>query len=300
LYWREALSVHDGFVTFSSTDNATYILDANNGHEVLALPATSFPSFLAIDGQIVYTMPSTFSASYTGQQTASVSPTIQAFHLPDGQRLWSHSFSGETQIYAETADTIYATEMLETKLTAIQSNDGHKLWTYHASNGSSIRSFITANGFGYLLQADATLVCLRLNDGYPLWQRQIKALKNGAAITATLTMQGDTLLLYDADSEMTSPLYALSSNDGHVLWQTAEPVPVPFFQAGTLYTIENRGQVDAWRIADGKHLWSFSAPAGTTIIQQIHSPSDLLFLLNLTNTLVVLRITDGRMLWRYP
>lgn len=289
LLWRGIVGIRGGVISFTSVDNRVHVLNISTGQEILSFPPTSSATLPAIDGQTLYTLPPPGAS------------TIQAFHLPDGQLLWNKPLPKGYWAQNEADGTVYLGAAQGSTLIAMRGSDGQALWSYHASDNQPVTGrFLAANGFGYLLQQDATLVCLRLSDGHILWQRQIKEIKNRISPTMDLIQEQGILLLYDINIGPLTPFYAFSSNDGHKVWQLKEVFSLPFFQAGSFYTIENRGQVDAWRIADGKHLWSFSAPAGTTIIRPTRNPSDLLFLLSLSNTLFVVRITDGRMLWRYP
>ncbi len=286
LLWKGIINVQNGVLTWVSSDNTIHILNISTGQEILSFPPTSFAVVPTTDGQTLYTLP------------PPGAPTIQAFHLPDGRLLWNKPLAKGSWAQYEADGMVYLGAAEGATVIALRGSDGKQLWSYHASdNRPVINTFVTADGFGYLLQQDATLVCLRLSDGQLLWQRQVNEAKGVIDQTMDLIVEQDTLLLFDTNSNLATPFSVLNRKDGHLLWQLKGLTTFPFFRAGVLYNIENRGQVDAWRLADGKHLWSFAAPAGTTVFSET---SDLLLLLSPARTLLVVRIADGRMLWHYP
>ncbi|HEX7737104.1 MAG TPA: PQQ-binding-like beta-propeller repeat protein [Ktedonobacteraceae bacterium] len=101
-------------------------------------------------------------------------------------------------------------------------------------------------------------------------------------------------------SQSTTPFYILNASTGNLLWHSSMPSGPFMLLADALYTIQPDGRIDAWRDSDGQRLWSYRAPAGSTLYASPDPGSSQLFLLDLTGKLSVLRASDGKPLWRNP
>jgi len=284
------LVVHNGVVEFFSANATLHFLNATTGQEFLSLPYDPNGSFPSIDGQIIYLLPSPNAPSVS----------IRAFHIPDGQLLWTYQLPKDTSVQAEIDGTIYLSAPANSTLIALRGSDGRHLWTYHSSDGQlAAATFFAENGIvGYLFQHDATVVRIDVSNGQVLWRTQIAALKNqNLQITGISLDQGNHVL----SSQLSAiPVYILRASDGHLFWRSPETITSPNELNGTLYAWQTNGQLDAWRESDGQHLWSYSAPIGSSIVGSLTQGSPLLFLLDPVGTLYVLRASSGKLLWRHP
>jgi len=285
------LGVQNGIVEFMSADSTNHILDASNGHEIMHLtPTNDYPSIPAIDGQMLYTLPP------PGAGTA-----IEAVHLPDGQRIWSHPLPKGTWAQTEMHGIVYLGAAGGATIIALRGSDGQQLWTYHSSDGQPVINALSpTQDSDYLLQQDDTLVRLRASDGHVLWRKQLIALKGLLGQSTSLFVDNDTILLYNTQPNTTVPLYALSASDGQMLWQSAGPITDPIPDSGILYTMQNNGQLDAWSESDGQHLWGHSFLVGSSIYIDRADQPPMLFVMNTIGTFSVLRVNDGKILWQYP
>lgn len=295
------LTVRDGVVEFMSADYTAHFLDASDGHEIIHFTATSdYPFVPTVDGQMLYVLPPPGNGA-----------AIQVFHIPDGQLLWTYPLPKGTWAQMEVNGIVYLGAAAGATIIALRGNDGQHLWTYHSSDGQPV---VNASSDGqpvvnalsptqdsdYLLQQDDTLVRIRASDGHVLWRKQLTALKNQLGQSTSLFVDNDTILLYNIQPNATVPLYALSASDGQLLWQSAEPVTNPIPNAGILYTMQNNGQLDAWRESDGQHLWGHSFLIGSSMHLDRTNQSSVLFVMSTLGTLYVLRTSDGKILWQYP
>lgn len=290
------LVAQNGVIEFQALNFASYLLDASTGRELLSFPsgASGNPVFPTIDGQTALILP-----------PPSQSP-IRAFHLPDGQPLWTYSLSKDSWAMAEDNGTLYLSTASNTTLTALRISDRQQIWSYHTSDNQSF-SYPYWNKAGdliYVLQQDATLISLRASDGQVLWHTRVAGLANYVSQGLAMTYQNDTIVLFDATNAnyavTTAPVYVLSASTGHLLWHSSTPSGPFMLLADTLYTMQPSGQVDAWRNSDGQHLWSYHAPAGGTLYARPDPHSAQLFLLDLAGKLSILRASDGKLLWRFP
>lgn len=285
------LSVQDGVVEFMSADYTNHVLDASDGHEIVHFTATSaYPIVPAIDGQMLYALPSPGNGA-----------AIQVFHIPDGQLLWTYPLPKGTWAQMEANGIVYVGAAAGATIIALRGSDGQQIWTYHSSDGQPVINEVwPSQDSNYLLQQNATLVRIRASDGHVLWRNQLTALKGRLDQSTALFIDNDIILLYNTQPNITIPLYVLCASDGQLLWQSAEPITNPIPNLGILYTMQNNGQLDAWRESDGQHLWGHSFPVGTNMYIDRDSQSSVLFVMSAIGTLYVLRISDGKILWQYP
>ena len=286
-----SLFAQDGVVEFMSTEAVVHVLDVATGREILSSLSGSFSwPLVAIDGQMIYTLP----------PPGGPVPTIQAFHIPDGQRLWTYTLPKNTWAQNESDGIIYLGADAGATLIALRGSDGHQLWRYTASDDQPVNNtFFVQQGVGYLLQQDATLVSMRVSDGHVLWRAVVTDFAGRINPTTYMLLDNGVILLRDQEPDSSLPIDVISPSDGHLLWRSPEPIANPYVFAGALYTIANNGQLDAWRESDGRHIWSFDAPIGSSIVWSLQSIPGLLFLQDTTGHLYALRTTDGKLLWRY-
>jgi outer membrane protein assembly factor BamB len=234
------------------------------------------------------------------------SASIRAFHLPDGRLLWTYPLSTDVSIQAEMDGMLYLSAAANSTLIALRASDGHRLWTYRSSDGQpAANTFVAANGIvGYLFQQDTTVVAIRESSGQVLWRTQVTALKNRDYQTFpfTLTLDQGNLVFYPQgpQNSLALPVSVLRASDGHLLWSRPEANTNLILLNGTLYGLQNNGQLDAWRESDRQHLWSSSMPSGSSFVGSLTEGSPLLFLLDPVGTFYVLRATSGKLLWHYP
>jgi len=290
---EETFWVLNDVIEYISPKSITHLLDATTGQEILSLPPGGYgygSTLPTVDGQIVYTLP------------PPGSPSIHAFHIPDGKLLWSYSLTNHTWAQTEADGIVYLGAAEGDTLIALRGSDGHQLWSYHASDGQPVINTLSIeNGTAYLVQQDGTVVAIRPGDGFVLWHTRIKTLGNQISQTSSLLLDNGNLVLFDQQTFTALPIYVLNASNGHLLWSSSRPIANFSAFAGTLYSLGNNGQLDAWRESDGQHLWSYSAPVGTNIFWQLaYNQPSLLFLLDYTSTLRALRTSDGKLLWHYP
>lgn len=286
------LLVQHGALAFLDAQFSVHILNASTGQEMVDPPGRS-EALPTIDGQLIYVL----------------SSPIRVFHIPDGRQLWTYTLPGDAQIPTERGGIVYIGAEDGKMLIALRGSDGHQLWTYQASDGQPLANIdFSAHGLDYLFQQDATLVSLRAGDGSILWRIHLSALQQQSnLITQTFLDKGTTLLFgFDLSSNASVPqptsVYALRSSDGQLLWSKTLSLAsyLPF--AGTLYVLQETGELDAWRESNGEYLWSSSTLADTGIIGDFSpgSHARLLLLLGGEGVFSVLRPSDGKQLWRYP
>ncbi|HEY0757195.1 MAG TPA: PQQ-binding-like beta-propeller repeat protein [Ktedonobacteraceae bacterium] len=285
------LKVQSGGVEFIAGDFRMYILSASTGQQIISTQVNFYTFVLPfLYGQILYLW-----------QTPGM-PVVRAFHLPDGHLLWTHALDKGAWAQMEADGIIYLGATFGTTVSALRGSDGHLLWSYHASDKQIVtNTYVEQHGIVYLLQKDATLVSLRASDGQILWRTDIAMLKNHILESTTLLIENDTLVIYDQINLSSSSAYVVRAKDGQLLWQSSMPAGQSLLFADALYTIGNTGQIDAWRISDGQHIWSYNnLPAGSNILLNPDATSPLLFFLSPIGFLYILRNSDGKLIIHYP
>ena len=95
---------------------------------------------------------------------------------------------------------------------ALNKRTGSVLWTYRGTN-SVTGAPVVAGDKVFFTQGDGTITCLRVSDGSLVWETVPHEGEN-AMIDSGLTAGNGMLFFARSDYK----LYAVSQNDGHVLW----------------------------------------------------------------------------------
>jgi outer membrane protein assembly factor BamB len=190
-----------------NASNMIYMIQATTGYlnGTYQVSIDNYQVAPRIEGQMLYVLPPPIAA------------TIQAFHLPDGQRLWTYQLPQGSWVQAETDGVIYLSTAKRKSLIALRGSDGHKLWSYD-TNGGLGTIFAFHDGIAYLLQQGGTLVSIRISDGLVLWRTRLIALQDSIADAMRILVdQGNVLLYDDTLPNTTTPVYVLRASDGNML-----------------------------------------------------------------------------------
>jgi outer membrane protein assembly factor BamB len=301
-----SLVVEHGIAEIRSlADDRLHILSARDGREImrLAFPNDNGSPFLQTDGQFIYGLPS------PGTQN------IQVFQATDGKLLWGSQISGEIGAITEDNGLIFLIGT-DGSVRTFRGSDGRVLWDYvpAVAGTTSGEAPVENNGMLYLfLQTPQsnTLVSVRESNGQVTWSTPVSGLTNGQSLNLTLLFADGMVFLQgttpgEVPTQQLSQVYALQASTGKELWyfsleeNTALSLSFIFLQASTFYTGQPDGTIEAWRDSDGKHLWSTQTDdfALSPWLNPQANP-ELLFLINESGNLDVLRGSDGQVLWRH-
>jgi outer membrane protein assembly factor BamB len=290
------LSVQGKIAEIAFSDTTVHILWASTGQEIMHLPVNSSidgDPFLPVDGQLIYSF-----RNFDASGLVSGEGDIQVFHLSDSTPLWELQIPAGDWARApvEQAGVIYFSNA-DGSLTALRGIDGDELWTYA---GPIARAPVEENGLLYTFMEDGSLVCLGVSNGQRIWNTQITQLAqfpetiqpfdNGIIFLSQQTILGGVLGYV---------MYAVHASDGKILWHIFDPPGALTVQSGTIYIIQDNGEIDAWRESDDKHLWSYRSLVTPALLWSSDDNQGLAFLLNIQDGMDVLRISDGKVLWHY-
>jgi len=96
-------------------------------------------------------------------------------------------------------------------------------------------------------------------------------------------------------------VYALQASDGHVLWShslsNATFKYAPQVSNGVIYLGKDDSTIAAYNGGNGHPLWSCHSPSPLRCYPVVND--GLMFARTVDNSLVVLRLSDGKRLWQY-
>lgn len=155
-------------------------------------------------------------------------------------------------LVGSSAETLFAVEL----------DYGQKLWRVQRESpgGFSLRGFarpVVLNGVVYAGFADGWVQALDFATGAVRWERQLSPSGDQVDVDALAT---DGVRLYATSAS--GGVYALSPEQGTVLWRTPVATPVSLALHGSTLYVGAPGQVLALRSFDGKPGWKFSFGIG--------------------------------------
>jgi outer membrane protein assembly factor BamB len=170
------------------------------------------------------------------------------------------------------------------------------------------------NGLLYLLQQDSstesTLMALHASNGAVAWSYKTSAFRYPAGVSSDYPdiramLSNGVLILTPFSSlnvETPNVVYALRASDGRLLWHATHPAGSLIVQNNALYLAQSNGQIDAWRVSDDHHLWHTQGPTAKGLFPPwLADPSLLLLRYRSAASadLVIIRASDGKLLWHY-
>jgi outer membrane protein assembly factor BamB len=285
----EFVSVEDGYVSIVSPQFDYHILRASDGKLIyrynssfIAPQSTLYPT---IQDDIIY-----ISDTYT----------VQARNISNGILLWKYSYTG-LYWYPVIQNGIVLARGMGNALLAFRGQDGKLLWKY-ASNAPIIFPVIS-NGTVYLQLSGYQAIALRESDGATLWRVKLPPptgydVPDPNSITPPL-IDNNTLYLNIIIPFAT--VYALRASDGYLLWNQVLSDTVfryaPQTGGGIIYLSRDDYSINAFSESTGQSLWNFNS-----IVPLIWYPvvdNGLMFVRTIDNSLTVLRVSDGKLLWQY-
>ena len=306
LLWRhasrkaseESVTVVDGIAFLAplvppgSNDPSVTIdaLRASNGSPLWSrtLPTHSPESFqFTIANGIVY--------------VESEADTINALRASDGSSLWHYISRSSIVSLLSLADGVVYVGTQDGHLSALRASDGFPLWTHTLETPSPL-SPIVVDGSLYLSLQDGGLEVLRADTGALLWRYRpnIPALQ---LYPLPLVMNGDVYVL-----TQDGHIYAMRSSNGFIAWrvtlQSTNFLPPMFGTGGVVYVGAVDGNIDAIRASDGSMIWHHQGEnEGSASIMIAQGVIYLAFYassgVNNITSIVTLRASDGRVLWKY-
>jgi outer membrane protein assembly factor BamB len=230
----------------------------------------------------------------------SEADTIDALRASDGSLLWS--YTSRTPAVSTVADGVVYALTQDGHLSALRESSGFLLWRYTSLTPLQPLSPVVADGMVYLDLQGGGMDVLRADTGVLLWRYtpRVPALQlfpqplvtNG--VVYALTQDGH--------------LSALRESSGLTIWRvalhTTDLLPPLIETGGVIYVGALDGSVDALRESSGSLLWRHEGgeegPASITVAQGvIYLAFYTTTGVNIIGSIIVLRASDGFVLWRY-
>jgi outer membrane protein assembly factor BamB len=248
---RGAPTVDNGQVYVVSQDNQLYALKAEDGS-----PAWDTAGTLEIAGVFGAAAP----AAAQGTVVAGFSSgELNAYRYENGRAVWgdvlartgiSTSVSTLSDIDAEPVideGKVYAVGQ-GGRMAALDITTGQRLWEI---NIAGISTPAVVGEWIFVITDEAKLLCIARSSGKVRWIAELPRWRNENKETKPIqwigpVVGGDRLILASSDGR----LVYLSPNDGHLLSmvEIGEPVFLqPAIANNTLYILDNKGRLTAWR-----------------------------------------------------
>ncbi len=190
--------------------------------------------------------------------------SVFAVDKTKGDILWRHDLQIPLRTAPSVAGNILFVQTINNKLLALDTADGHQIWSYDISSeetvlaGGAVPAYdqkneivVTAFSNGELQAFDAKL-------GYPLWSNNLinTNFSSSAFINAVKASPviEDSIVYAVGNNNRTM---AVSLSSGDILWdQPIGGVNTPLVSFNTLFLISNSGTLFALDKDTGKEMWS--------------------------------------------
>ena len=271
------LSTADGVTVIHTYDQIVYFLRSQDGSQLWHYPVDSNTPAPTIENGIAYIN----------------DHSLQARRLNDGKLLWQYA-TGDVQSSIIQHNIIYLNIGNLTVLT-LNAQNGSRVWQYQAHQ--PINTLNAQNGMVFITMVDGTATILKDQTGSLLWQFK---LPTGSDIFWLSGAKDE--VLYVGVNESVTTIYALQTNNGHILWQqsmqNSNQSYNPRVNNGLTYAKQVEGYINAWDSNDGHLTWHY--PSSASIAWNIIKTNDLVYLQQPDGSILALHIQDGKVAWRYP
>lgn len=261
-------------------------LDSKKGAELWQYPVHTQSQIVNIEGiqDKIYVM---------AFPDAHVSDTeLFVLNIHTGLPLWHV----KAQYVQKMQNNVVSVVTTDGMLKVLRSDDGHEIWQYKSTSGSSLSSLSGANLF-YIQTPRGLLQALSIDTGRLKW-----TYSDPWGVAEVFPETNGVLYLETGDGF----IVALRARDGKRLWHV-RPVPPPFTFGsvqvinGIVYTFTTIADaadetVAALNVQDGTLLWRYKI---STYSNSYMSPQVIndLFLADSGNAIIVLRTHNGMLLW---
>ncbi|BCL80662.1 PQQ_DH_like and PQQ_2 domain-containing protein [Ktedonobacteria bacterium brp13] len=262
----------DGILFFSGSDNVFYAIKDGR----LLWRNASLGDELQIENGVVYT--------YNSKQQR-----YSAINEESGARLWSYAVPGSTQSFSQTLlpltieNNIVYVQTVDYKLLAIQPQ-GHILWTHQLNDAVNLYS--DAHHLYAIDQAADALYAFNLLKG-----SIEQTYTNETGVIGIMDIQNNLLYIHTDEG-----VRVVNADTRKIVWQKATNVNQPMeIVNGTLYVcpLNGIGSLQAFDERDGTLRWSRTVNdpliSSNNSVFELWSPDN--------NTIAVLRLSDGKILW---
>jgi len=271
------LSTADGVTVIHSYDQIIYFLRSRDGSQLWHYSVDSnTPAPTTVNGIV-----------YINHRS------LQARRLSDGKLLWQYA-AGDVQSYAIQHNIIYLNIGNLTVLT-LNAQNGSQVWQFQTHQ--PIDTLNAQNGMVFITMLDGTATVLKDQTGSILWQFK---LPTGSDIFWLSGAKDE--VLYVGVNESVTTIYALQTNNGHVLWQqsmqNSNQSYNPRVNNGLTYAKQVDGYINAWDSNDGHLTWHY--PSSASIAWNIIKANGLVYLQQPDGSILAFHVQNGKVAWRYP
>ena len=274
-----------------SADHTVRALQAGSGR-VLWQTKLAGAAAMQADGQALYCYFPIISSNQN---------RLEALSASDGRVLWQIVMAMPATRLQNAdllpgGDTLYVTGA-DGAIYALSTSKGYLRWWYQVGHEAGpLSSFVQArNGVAEIRSSDGTIHVLNVSDG-----REILHLSSYSSLPPM-----DARFIYalptpgNPASDQRIQVYRVA--DGRLAWSFALPGGAATLseQNGVIYQSNIAGSVvNALRGSDGQLLWSYSTSDGVGLAGGPFVINNVTYLLQQDTTLVAIRVSDGRLLWR--
>ncbi|MFL5627697.1 MAG: PQQ-binding-like beta-propeller repeat protein [Ktedonobacteraceae bacterium] len=204
--------------------------------------------------------------------------TVYALRTDNRTLLWRSQVEGavgDRPVVADGVVYVTASTDITATLYALRASDGIQLW-HSTSNGPEISSLIVANSVVYVgTQADKVLA-LRAGSGTLLWQYS----DDEVGLLSLQLVDG--VVYVTANNEQPGNVYALRASDGKLLWHYRAGASLNNSTTvldGVVYVTSQNGKLTALSTSDGHQLWQRDLGGGNiaTMWQPIQALNGVLY-----------------------
>lgn len=248
---RGAPSVVPGRVFVVTMDNRTLAFDTTSGQQVWS------HSGLNNDAGVLGA--SSPAIDKNALITAYSSGEIYALRLENGQELWSENLAPVARVAGQmqladiralpVADggTVYATSH-SNRVSAIDIRTGLPQWS--AAIGSTSTPWVSGNRL-FIIGLDNSMLSMDRATGQIVWRSQLARYEDEEDREDPITWQGPMmvegrLMIFGSNGEVQD----INPEDGSVIraWDATSDLTLsPAIANGTLYMVDNKGTLSAWR-----------------------------------------------------
>ncbi len=210
--------------------------------------------------------------AYAGAGTA-----VDALRTGNGSLLWRSTIDGavgDQPVVAGGVVYVISSTDITATLYALRESDGTQLWRY-TSNGPEMSTPVVASGVVYLGTQEDRVLALQASSGTQLWRYS----DNGAGLLSPQLVDG--VIYVTANDEKPGNVYALRPGDGRLLWHYSAGAPLDGTTVidGVAYVTAQDGTLTALSTGDGHQLWQRALGGGNigTLWQPIQALGGVLY-----------------------
>ncbi|MBA2284902.1 MAG: PQQ-binding-like beta-propeller repeat protein [Ktedonobacteraceae bacterium] len=227
--------------------------------------------------------------------------SIKAVSTDTGAQVWRYKSEKYGLWGAFSQDGVVYTSVADGSIKALRADTGALLW--HYNNGEIVsRSPREIGGVVYIKTNVGTIDAVQARDGQRLWRYTVPPSLPFADIEVAGVADGVTYMYARGTPDTTySMIYALSTGDGALLWQskTAYSNALLDMQAqnGIVYLQEDNANFVVLRASDGVMLWRASFSSHTSPLPHVYN--GMVYMIAEDGTLDVRLGSTGTLLWHY-